>query len=171
MGLDALSGNGITKRLLYLHSDATLTDPKDPLHNVRKSRIVLFTLVELVGFGATMAIVQTIGEFLVRCAFLPGLLIDGVQLRLDSRLSSCCWSHYAFFLCHDYRLRLQSWRFWMVRRLHHLYVLSPSHHSYNWPTNTPLLDNGLRRRNRHLILSHSSRLTSKTPPVVRPPRP
>lgn len=63
MGLDALSSNGVTMKIVYLLRDRSLTSPKDPLHKVRKSRIVLFTLIELLAFGATMAIVQTIGIF------------------------------------------------------------------------------------------------------------
>lgn len=61
MGLDALSVNGITAKIQFLLRDRTLTSPTDPLHKVRKSRIILFTLIELIAFGATMAIVQTIG--------------------------------------------------------------------------------------------------------------
>lgn len=61
MGLDALSANGITTRILYLIRDPTLTPCVEPLRRVRKSRIILFTVVELFGFGATMAIVQTVG--------------------------------------------------------------------------------------------------------------
>ncbi|EKM75911.1 hypothetical protein AGABI1DRAFT_45748 [Agaricus bisporus var. burnettii JB137-S8] len=60
MGLDALQSNGITKKLLYLLQDRRLTPSNDPLHRVRKSRILIFTAVELVGFGATFAITQTI---------------------------------------------------------------------------------------------------------------
>ena len=61
MGADALRGNGITTRLLYLLRDKSLTPYNDPLHKVRKSRIIMFVGVQLVGFGATFAITQTIG--------------------------------------------------------------------------------------------------------------
>lgn len=60
MGLDALSTNGITKKLVYLARDNTLTPSYEPLRRVRKSRIILFTTIELIGFGVTMAIVQTV---------------------------------------------------------------------------------------------------------------
>lgn len=63
MGSDALFTSGITAKILFLLRDKHLIDPLDPLNKVRKSRIVLFTLIELVGFGATMAITQTIGVF------------------------------------------------------------------------------------------------------------
>ncbi|KAG1822625.1 HCO3 transporter family-domain-containing protein [Suillus subaureus] len=60
MGADALKGNGITIKLLYLIRDKTLTSPDDPLHKVRKSRLLMFVAVQLVAFGATFAVTQTI---------------------------------------------------------------------------------------------------------------
>ncbi|KAF4617309.1 hypothetical protein D9613_006003 [Agrocybe pediades] len=60
MGADALRGNGITKKILYLIQDRHLTPRDEPLHRVRKSRIMLFLGIQLVGFGATFAITQTI---------------------------------------------------------------------------------------------------------------
>ena len=61
MGADALEGNGITRKILYFFGDKALTPADEPLHRVRKSRILLFLAVQLVGFGATMAVTQTIG--------------------------------------------------------------------------------------------------------------
>lgn len=61
MGLDALQGNGITRKLLYFFRDKALTPADEPLRTVRKSRILLFVAVQLTGFGTTMAITQTIG--------------------------------------------------------------------------------------------------------------
>lgn len=58
MGTAALLGSGVTANMLYLIRDRRLTSPTDPLHAVRKSRIALFTLIELIGFGATFAITQ-----------------------------------------------------------------------------------------------------------------
>ncbi|KAG8818026.1 hypothetical protein FRC17_010989 [Serendipita sp. 399] len=58
MGIDALGGNAITQRILFLLRDRTLQSPCDPLLKVRRSRIVLFTAIELVAFGATFGIVQ-----------------------------------------------------------------------------------------------------------------
>ncbi|KIY46913.1 hypothetical protein FISHEDRAFT_46372 [Fistulina hepatica ATCC 64428] len=60
MGVDALQGNGITKKILYLLRDRRLTPHNEPLRRVRPSRLVLFIAIELVGFGATFAITQTI---------------------------------------------------------------------------------------------------------------
>ncbi|TCD65497.1 hypothetical protein EIP91_002545 [Steccherinum ochraceum] len=60
MGADALEGNGITRKLLYFLRDKALTPSDEPLHKVRKSRILLFVTVQLAGFGATMAVTQTI---------------------------------------------------------------------------------------------------------------
>ncbi|TFY72879.1 hypothetical protein EVG20_g155 [Dentipellis fragilis] len=61
MGLDALSGNGITRKLLYFLTDRAFTPADEPLRRVRRSRILLFVGVQLIAFGATMAITQTIG--------------------------------------------------------------------------------------------------------------
>lgn len=61
MGADALRGNGITQKLVYFIRDKNLTPLDEPLRKVRKSRILLFVGVQLVGFGATFAITQTIG--------------------------------------------------------------------------------------------------------------
>ncbi|KAI0330812.1 anion exchanging protein [Cubamyces sp. BRFM 1775] len=60
MGVDALQGNGITRKILHFFRDKALTPADEPLRRVRKSRILLFVAVQLVGFGATMAITQTI---------------------------------------------------------------------------------------------------------------
>ncbi|KAJ7920837.1 HCO3 transporter family-domain-containing protein [Mycena leptocephala] len=60
MGADALRGNGITQKLLYFFRDKNLTPLDEPLRKVRKSRILLFVGVQLLGFGATFAITQTI---------------------------------------------------------------------------------------------------------------
>ncbi|KAI0643000.1 anion exchanging protein [Trametes meyenii] len=60
MGVDALQGNGITRKILYFFKDDALTPADEPLRQVRKSRILLFIGVQLVGFGATMTITQTI---------------------------------------------------------------------------------------------------------------
>ena len=63
MGVDALLSNGITKKFLYLIKDKNITSKQDPLNKVRKSRILLFISVQLLGFGATFAITQTVGKF------------------------------------------------------------------------------------------------------------
>ncbi|OCF78485.1 anion transporter [Kwoniella mangroviensis CBS 8886] len=60
MGSDALLTSGVTAKILYLIKDKRATSPSEPLHNVRKSRILWFTIIELIGFGATFAITQTI---------------------------------------------------------------------------------------------------------------
>ncbi|KAF8902338.1 HCO3 transporter family-domain-containing protein [Gymnopilus junonius] len=54
MGADALRGNGITKKLLYLIQDKALTSKHEPLHRVRKSRIVLFVGIQLFGFWSDL---------------------------------------------------------------------------------------------------------------------
>lgn len=61
MGADALQSNGITQRILFLFRDSTLIKPSEPLLHVRRSRLILFITLQLAGFGATFAIVQTVG--------------------------------------------------------------------------------------------------------------
>ncbi|KAK2459667.1 hypothetical protein APHAL10511_008312 [Amanita phalloides] len=60
MGADALQANGITLKLFYFIRDKRLTARDDPLRNVRRSRILLFVSIQLVAFGVTFAITQTI---------------------------------------------------------------------------------------------------------------
>lgn len=61
MGADALQGNGVTTKMLFLFKERKLIRPDDPMLRVRRSRILLFIALQLAGFGATFAIVQTIG--------------------------------------------------------------------------------------------------------------
>lgn len=63
MGLDALNGNGITVKICYLIQDRATVPPNDPLKRVRRGRILLFVVIQIFGFGVTMAITQTIGVF------------------------------------------------------------------------------------------------------------
>ena len=58
MGVDALVTNGITFKILFILRDKTLQPPHEPLLRVRRSRIVLFLALELLGFGATFGVVQ-----------------------------------------------------------------------------------------------------------------
>lgn len=61
MGFQALQANGITAKLLFLARDKNLTPASSPLKLVkRRAAIWGFVIVELVGFGATFAITQTI---------------------------------------------------------------------------------------------------------------
>lgn len=60
MGTDALLSSGVTEKMLYLIRDRQAISPSHPLNGVRRSRIFIFLLVELVGFGATFAVTQTI---------------------------------------------------------------------------------------------------------------
>lgn len=68
MGSSALFGSGVTALFLYLIRDKSLTSPSDPLHKVRKSRIMMWLTFELLGFAATFAITNTIaaiGEWIL----------------------------------------------------------------------------------------------------------
>lgn len=61
MGVQALQGNGITQKLVFLAQDKHLTPPSHPLKRLkRRSAIWAFVILELVGFGGTFAITQTI---------------------------------------------------------------------------------------------------------------
>ncbi|KAF2834730.1 anion exchange family protein [Patellaria atrata CBS 101060] len=61
MGVQALEGNGITTKLFYLLRDASLTPLSEPLKRIERQRMIwVFVGLELVGFGATFAITQTI---------------------------------------------------------------------------------------------------------------
>lgn len=61
MGTQALTGNGITRKLLFLARDRRLTSSADPLARLERRRAVwVFVAIQLLGFGATFAITQTI---------------------------------------------------------------------------------------------------------------
>ena len=61
MGIQALEANGITAKLLFLAKDRALTPPAHPLARVpRRAAIWGFVTVQLLGFGATFAITQTV---------------------------------------------------------------------------------------------------------------
>ncbi|KAF9700925.1 hypothetical protein EKO04_000012 [Ascochyta lentis] len=61
MGIQALEANGITAKLIFLLTDHHLVSPSSPLaHMARKWVVWAFVGLELIGFGATFAITQTI---------------------------------------------------------------------------------------------------------------
>lgn len=61
MGTQALAGNGITLKLLFLARDRQLTGPGEPLARLERRRAIwAFVALQLFGFGATFAITQTI---------------------------------------------------------------------------------------------------------------
>ena len=61
MGVQALQANGITVKLLYLARDKHLTPASDPLKRIQRQHAIwYFVALELIGFGATFAITQTI---------------------------------------------------------------------------------------------------------------
>ncbi|MCJ1307129.1 hypothetical protein MMC25_000775 [Agyrium rufum] len=61
MGVQAIQGNGITLKLIYLLSDKSLTSRAQPLARIKRVKaIYYFVAIELIGFGATFAITQTI---------------------------------------------------------------------------------------------------------------
>lgn len=61
MGVQALQGNGITQKLIFLAQDKKFTPASNPLKRLnRRAAIWVFVIIELIGFGATFAITQTI---------------------------------------------------------------------------------------------------------------
>lgn len=61
MGFQALEANGITAKILFLLRDVSLTPGGHPLKQIpRRPAVWLFVGVELIGFGATFAITQTV---------------------------------------------------------------------------------------------------------------
>ncbi|KAJ5105910.1 hypothetical protein NUU61_003257 [Penicillium alfredii] len=61
MGVQALQGNGITQKMIFLAQDKHFTPGSNPLKRIeRRAAIWAFVIIELVGFGATFAITQTI---------------------------------------------------------------------------------------------------------------
>ncbi len=61
MGIQALEANGITLKLLFLFRDPALVSPAEPLAQISRRWVVwAFVGLELIGFGATFAITQTI---------------------------------------------------------------------------------------------------------------
>ena len=61
MGVQALSANGITLKLLFICRDRSLTPASEPLKRIRRRLAVwAFVGIQLLGFGATFAITQTI---------------------------------------------------------------------------------------------------------------
>ncbi len=61
MGVQALEGNGITLKILFLCKDKSLTPASEPLKRIRRRKAIwIFVAIQLFGFGATFAITQTI---------------------------------------------------------------------------------------------------------------
>lgn len=99
MGIQALEGNGITTKLLFLARDAELTPANAELKKVkRRSAVWMFVIIELLGFAATFAITQTMAAvgfpvFIfalipIRALLLPKLLRPEELAILDAPTAS-----------------------------------------------------------------------------------
>lgn len=99
MGYQALEGNGVTAKILFLLRDGALTPPSSPLRRIRRrSRVWLFVALALVGFGATFAITQTVAAvgfpvFIIalipaRALLLPRLFTPQELAVLDAPTAS-----------------------------------------------------------------------------------
>ncbi|KAG8158949.1 hypothetical protein KVR01_011392 [Diaporthe batatas] len=99
MGYQALEGNGVTAKILFLLRDSELTPSASPLRRVRRrSRVWLFVGLALLGFGATFAITQTVAAvgfpvFIIalipaRALLLPRLFTPQELAVLDAPTAS-----------------------------------------------------------------------------------
>lgn len=99
MGIQALEGNGITAKLLFLARDASLTSESAELKKVkRRSAVWIFVGIELLGFAATFAITQTVAAvgfpvFIfalipIRALLLPRILRPEELAILDAPTAS-----------------------------------------------------------------------------------
>ncbi|PON24005.1 hypothetical protein TGAM01_v207016 [Trichoderma gamsii] len=99
MGVQALQANGITAKLLFLARDKNLTPANSPLKLIkRRIAIWIFVIIELVGFGATFAITQTIAAvgfpiiilllIPVRALLLPRIFHPDELMALDEPTAS-----------------------------------------------------------------------------------
>ncbi|ROW08882.1 hypothetical protein VMCG_02938 [Cytospora schulzeri] len=99
MGYQALEGNGITAKILFLLRDRTLESAGNPLRRIqRRAAVWIFVALELVSFGATFAITQTVAAvgfpvFIlalipVRALLLPRLLTPQELGILDGPTAS-----------------------------------------------------------------------------------
>lgn len=77
MGLQALEGNGITLKIVFLLQDKVLTPVTHPLKKCRLKAVWGFVGLELLGFGATFAITQTIAA-----VGFPIVVVALVPLRM-----------------------------------------------------------------------------------------
>ncbi|KAI0471925.1 HCO3 transporter family-domain-containing protein [Xylariaceae sp. FL0804] len=75
MGYQALEANGITAKILFLLRDEALTPVDHPLRNApRRGAIWAFVAIELLAFGATFAVTQTVaavGFPIIIAALIP----------------------------------------------------------------------------------------------------
>jgi hypothetical protein len=99
MGVQALQANGITAKLLFLARDKNLTPANSPLKLIkRRLAMWMFVIIELIGFGATFAITQTIAAvgfpiiilllIPVRALLLPRIFHPDELMALDEPTAS-----------------------------------------------------------------------------------
>lgn len=99
MGVQALEGNGITLKILFLCRDKSLTPGSEPLKRIRRRLAIwIFVAIQLLGFGATFAITQTIAAvgfpviilalIPIRTFVLPKWFLDEELKILDAPTAS-----------------------------------------------------------------------------------
>ncbi|OLL26157.1 putative transporter [Neolecta irregularis DAH-3] len=77
MGVDAILGNGITRKIIWLCTQNNFISQDDPLRLCRSNAVYKFVALELLGFGATFAITQTIAA-----SGFPVIIMSLIPLRI-----------------------------------------------------------------------------------------
>lgn len=78
VGWGSIQGNGITAKVLFLLKEHRFIDPAEPLLKIRKSRILLFILFQILGVGFSVALSQTIGAI-----GFPIIILSLIPLRWE----------------------------------------------------------------------------------------
>lgn len=76
VGWGSIEGNGMTQKALFLLSEQRFIDPVNPLLRVRRRKVFLFLLLQILGVGFSVAISQTIGAI-----GFPVIIISLIPLR------------------------------------------------------------------------------------------
>jgi len=83
VGWGSIEGNGMTQSAIYILTETRFMDPSHPMLKVRKWKVALFLLGQILGVGFSVAISQTIGAI-----GFPVIIIALIPLR---------WKIYPYF--------------------------------------------------------------------------
>lgn len=78
VGWGSIEGNGITAKVLFLLKEHRFINPADPLLKIRKRKILLFILFQILGVGFSVALSQTIGAI-----GFPVIILSLIPLRWE----------------------------------------------------------------------------------------
>ena len=76
VGWGSIEGNGITAKVIFLLKEHRFIDPSEPLLKIRKKRILLFIMFQILGVAFSVAISQTIGAI-----GFPVIILSLIPLR------------------------------------------------------------------------------------------